>query len=294
MKKIVVVGSLNMDLVVQANRHPSLGETILGEGFSTFYGGKGANQCVAAAKLGARPQMFGVVGMDAFGEEIKAHMTSLNVDCTDITASDKASTGVALIEVVKGDNAIVVVPGANNLVDIEYLEKMESRLSTAGVILVQMEIPLKSVEWIVNFAWERGIKTVLNPAPAQKLSEEVLQKATYITPNEHECLIVFGVEKTPEEWMAAYPNKLIVTQGEAGASYHNGTCLQNVPTVEMEAVDTTGAGDTFNGALAVMLAEGKSLEESIQTACVAAALSVTRLGAQSGMPTRDEVQRLLD
>ncbi len=292
MKKILVVGSMNVDLVVEADKKPKVGETIFGNNFQTFQGGKGANQCVAAAKLDADCQMLGSVGNDSFGVEVLENLEKNNINIKHINKVSNQSTGIAIIEVVQNDNSIIVIPGANSKTDIKYIEKYKSQLLESDIVILQLEIPLETVEWIVGFLYKNDKKVILNPAPAIKLSKEILDKITYITPNEHECGIVFGSDKTAEDHMREYPNKLIITEGEKGVKYFDGKDILRIPSMRVDVVDTTGAGDTFNGAFAIFALE-YSLEEALRRACIAGALSVTKLGAQQGMPTLEEVNMFI-
>lgn len=290
---IVVVGSLNVDLVVEVDKKPKLGETLLGNSFQTFLGGKGANQCVAASKLDGNCTMIGKVGEDEFGRKVIDNLSQLHITAEYISKSSTSGTGIALIEVVNHDNSIIVVPGANMETDIPYVSQFKECLLNSDIVVLQLEIPLTTVEWIVDFLWEHQKKVILNPAPAVKLPQSIIDKVTYITPNEHECAIVFGNDETLIAHMKKYPNKLIVTEGEKGIRFYDGNDIQSIPTKKVEVVDTTGAGDTFNGALAVFIAEGMTLKHALEHACIAGALSVTKLGAQKGMPTRSELSENL-
>ncbi|MCU9595266.1 ribokinase [Caldibacillus thermolactis] len=293
MVKIAVVGSINMDLVVTAERRPNAGETLFGKDFQTVPGGKGANQAVAAARLGAEVAMIGCVGQDVFGKEMIDNLKQNGVSIDHVEPVPHESSGTAHITIAEGDNSIICVEGANGKLTPSYVEKAASTLKAADMILIQQEIPEETVEYVAIFCKEYDKKLILNPAPARKVSDEVIAHATYITPNEHEFAILFG-EENRSKMLAKYPNKLIITEGKNGVRYHNGETEVVVPSYKVdEPVDTTGAGDTFNGAFAVAIAEGKGIEEALQFANRAASLSVMKPGAQGGMPTRKEVEEML-
>lgn len=288
--KIVVVGSINMDLVTQTNIIPKVGETVLGENFFTIPGGKGANQAVAAAKLGADVTLLGCVGEDAFGNELTQHLQKQGVQTEYIQTIPSTSTGVASITLCDGDNSIIVVPGANHQLTPEMISQNEKIIVSADMLLLQLEIPLKSVMKAAELAHQHQIPIILNPAPMQKLPKQLILQATYITPNEHELESLLASSDLSKEEKEALIQKCIVTKGSKGVQlYHNGK-KQQIHGYPVEVIDSTGAGDTFNGALAVSFSKGISIMESCQFANAAAALSVTKLGAQSGMPTLKEVE----
>ncbi|MGG3738621.1 ribokinase [Aeribacillus pallidus] len=285
---VVVIGSINMDLVTESPRVPEKGETILGEKFHLIPGGKGANQAVAAARLGAQVKIIGAVGTDSFGTELLAHLKNEGIDVSNVKPVTSVSTGVASITLSEGDNRIIVVPGANHLITPNDIEQCESVFANADVCVLQLEIPLETVEKAVEIAKKHGIKVILNPAPAQTLPLFLLEKVDYLTPNEHERPLIFG--DTQEE---AFIEKLIVTEGKAGVSYYKQGKKVQVSGYSVDVVDTTGAGDTFNGAFAVAISRGMSLAEACAFANAAAALSVTQLGAQTGMPTQEQLEQFL-
>lgn len=278
-----------MDLVVTASKRPNKGETILGESFKTVPGGKGANQAVAAARLGAEVYMVGCVGADGFGEEIINNFTSNGVFTTYVEPVTHSETGTAHITLADGDNSIIVVKGANNDVTPGFVEKALDVIRESDIVLIQQEIPEETVEYVAEICFANDIPLLLNPAPARPISKTVIEKATYITPNEWEASVLFE-NKDIHEALKEFPNKLLVTEGKSGVRYFDGENEVLVPTYVVEAVDTTGAGDTFNAAFAVAVAEGKSIKDSIRFANRAASLSVTKFGAQGGMPTREEVE----
>ncbi|USK75053.1 ribokinase [Peribacillus frigoritolerans] len=290
MIRIAVVGSSSMDLVVTSAKRPMAGETVLGESFITVPGGKGANQAVAAARLGAEVSMVGCVGDDVYGEIILDNLKKNHVNTKCVEPVTDSASGTAHITLSEGDNSIIVVKGANDFITPEYVEKAKKVIEESDIVLVQQEIPEETVEYLADLCNTLQKRLLLNPAPARKLSEAVIQQASFLTPNEHEFEILFdGRDRT--EVLTEYPNKLFITEGKNGVRYFDGHEEKVVPSFEVEAVDTTGAGDTFNAAFAVAVAEGKSFDESLLFANRAASISVTKLGAQGGMPQRLEVER---
>ncbi len=281
-----------MDLVVTSSRRPGAGETVLGDSFKTVPGGKGANQAVAAARLGAEVAMIGRVGDDAFGKDIVENFRANAVNTQNVKPVTHLESGTAHIILAEGDNSIVVVEAANREVTPAYVDEAAEVIRDADIVLIQQEIPEETVVHVSALCAEFGTPLLLNPAPARTLPQEVIDNAAYITPNEHEAEILFQ-GMSPAQALRQYPNKLFITEGSKGVRYFDGTDEILVPTYKVEAVDTTGAGDTFNAAFAVALAEGKALQESIRFANRAASLSVTKFGAQGGMPTRDEVEESL-
>lgn len=281
-----------MDLVVTSSRRPGAGETVLGDSFKTVPGGKGANQAVAAARLGAEVAMIGRVGDDAFGKDILENFRANAVNTQNVKPVTHSESGTAHIILAEGDNSIIVVEAANREVTPAYVDEAAEVIRDADIVLIQQEIPEETVVHVSILCAEFGTPLLLNPAPARTLSQEVIDNAAYITPNEHEAEILFQ-GMSPAQALRQYPNKLFITEGSKGVRYFDGTEEILVPTYKVEAVDTTGAGDTFNAAFAVALAEGKALQESIRFANRAASLSVTKFGAQGGMPTRDEVEESL-
>ncbi|WP_305960508.1 ribokinase [Bacillus safensis] len=290
MSHIVVVGSCSMDLVVTSNKRPNAGETVLGESFKTVPGGKGANQAVASARLGADVYMVGRVGDDAYGQDILSNLQAQGVRTSYMKPVTEIESGTAHIILAEGDNSIVVVKGANNEVTPDYVIDALSTIDDIGMVLIQQEIPEETVESVCSICSEKEITVILNPAPARKVSKQVLEQAAYITPNEHEAILMFD-DLPIEDALRQYPNKLLITEGKNGVRYFDGSKEVLVPGVPVEAVDTTGAGDTFNGALAVALTEGKSLYDALAFANLAASMSVTKFGAQGGMPTREELEK---
>lgn len=295
MKKIGVVGSINMDMTVQTERIPMKGETLKGEELQYIPGGKGANQAVAMAKLGADVVMFGCVGDDPAGESLCKNLKEVGVDISYIERVENIPTGLAIITVGDHDNTIVVVEGANGAVTVDYIEKIKGSLLECDIVLLQHEIPQETIEYVISICADHEIKVVLNPGPARPVKQKIIEQVSYLTPNEHETGIIFGNEKSFEELMKQYPEKLVITQGSRGVS----TCLKNgqvllVPARKAEVVDTTGAGDTLNGAFTVAITEGKEIQDALAFANVAASLSTEKFGAQGGMPTYEKVMRAME
>ncbi len=295
MGKIGVVGSINMDMTVKAERIPLKGETLKGEDLKYIPGGKGANQAVAMAKLGAQVEMFGCVGDDAAGSSLVKNLQETGVETKCIKTISGVPTGLAMITVGDNDNTIIVVAGTNDHVDIAYVNKVKDALLECEIVLLQHEIPQETIEYVVDLCAQNGVKVVLNPGPARPVKQEVLEKVTYLTPNEHEAVILFGTDLTFEEMMKKYPEKLVITQGSRGVS----TCLKNgevilVPARKADVVDTTGAGDTLNGAFTVAVTEGKAIRDALLFANTAAGLSTEKFGAQGGMPTYEEVKKAME
>lgn len=286
--KVTVIGSSSMDLVVTSSKRPVAGETVLGESFQAVPGGKGANQAVAAARLGAEVYMIGRVGDDMYGEAILDNFKKNQVNVNYVQPVAEMESGTAHIILAEGDNSIIVVKAANNEVTPAYIDQAAEVIRTSDIVLIQQEIPEETVEHVAEICKESGVPLVLNPAPARKISPQLIEDAAYITPNEHEAQMMFEGEDI-EDSLRKYPNKLIVTEGKKGVRYYDGEQEVVVPAFIVEAVDTTGAGDTFNAAFAVALAEGKSIKDSISFANLAASISVTKFGAQGGMPFRHDL-----
>ena len=277
-----------MDLVTVTKRVPEKGETITGQSFSTFPGGKGANQAVAAARLGAEVYMLGKVGNDSFGKQLIDLLSQEDIHDEFIEVSSTKETGTASITISEQDNRIIVVPGANYEVTPEWVKSRESIIAKSDLLLIQLEIPLHTVIKATEIANKYGIPVILNPAPYQKLPKKLVESVTFITPNESEFEQLLA--DIPIEYRDKVVAKCIVTKGEEGVDFHINHEKQTVPAVKVEVVDTTGAGDTFNGALAVAYAKTENLEESILFAVHAASLSVMKMGAQTGMPLIEEIK----
>lgn len=300
-KSLIVVGSINLDLVVQADHLPLPGETITGTDFAECEGGKGANQAVGIARLGYPAVMLGYVGSDRYGEHLKSSLADAGVQTTFIETAT-GPTGVALITHGRdGQNNIVVVPGANGHVSTEYLGRHRAQLLSAGMILSQLEIPIGTVEALAEIAASADIPFMLDPAPARPLSEQLLQRVTWLTPNETEAATLIGQggdQSAPEKIAAALlskgPRNVAIKLGPRGVFLAGkDTPSVLVPTLKVDVVDTTAAGDTFNAAFAVRLMSGDLSIEAAKYANAAAALSVTRMGAQPSMPTAEQVAKML-
>jgi|SRR5579872_2708041 len=298
---IVVVGSANRDLVIKADRIPAPGETVGGGLFVSAPGGKGANQAVAAARLGGDVSFVGCVGADAFGDSLTAEMAAAGVHIGHVRHDPAAATGVALIAVdAAGQNAIVVAPGANHCVTPADIDAAGAEIATAAALVVQLEIPLAAVEAAVAAAVARGVRVILNPAPmrgAGSLSRTMLAAVDVLVPNEHEAAMLLG-QKEPDaiDWSEAasqlremVAGAVVITLGREGCVVADGAGVRQIAACPVQSVDTTAAGDCFIGALAVGLADGLPLDDAARFATRAAALSVTRMGAQPSLPTRAEL-----
>jgi len=293
MAKIVVVGSASIDLTVISDKRPLAGETVIGQELLLLPGGKGANQAVAAARLGAEVAFVGAVGKDNYASEIIKNLKQNQVNTEYLSQLENAASGTAHITLAEGDNSIVVIPAANMQLTPAMIDAAFELIRSADIVMVQQEIPISVIEHVSKICYDLGIKLLLNPAPIREIPVSVINAVSYITPNEHEAAALFpGLSL--EDSLAKNPHKLIVTQGKNGALYHDGKEQVLVAGFKVSAIDTTGAGDTFNAAFAVAIAEGKSFAESIRFANAAAALSVQKLGAQGGMPYREEVERMLN
>jgi ribokinase len=293
---IVVIGSSNTDMVVKCPKLPAPGETVLGGNFLMAAGGKGANQAVAAARLGAQVEFVARLGSDMFGAAALQNFEREGLGTRFVVRDANAPSGVALIFVDEGgENEIVVASGANMKLSPADVDAAEEAIEQAKVVVLQLEVPLQTVEHAVNLAHRRNVPVILNPAPAQKLSDELLSKVSVLTPNEIELQLLTGntepnrERERAEQVLQTGVGTVIVTLGSDGALIVARDRNQHVPTFKVEAVDTTAAGDCFAGALAVALAEDKAMPDAVRFACAAAAISVTRLGAQPSMPTREEV-----
>jgi ribokinase len=294
MPGVLVVGSINMDLVVETGTFPRLGETLIGMDFATHPGGKGANQAVAAARLGAEVTMLGRVGNDTFGGQLKSALAAEGVNARWISETTAVSTGIAAITVCNADNAIIVVPGANGLLSRADLDVAEVAFREADVVLAQLEVPLATVEHAAELAARHGKPFVLNPAPAVQLPQSLLARCALITPNEYELAVALGQRRVNwQELLTTLPGRVAMTKGSDGAYFTDPKgVLQHQPSFPVTPVDTTGAGDTFNGAVVAFWNLG--LAEAVRRGCAAAALKVTKPGAQGGMPTLAELNAFME
>ncbi|TNB91676.1 ribokinase [Pseudomonas jessenii] len=296
---VVVIGSLNMDLVTRAPRLPKGGETLIGHSFATVSGGKGANQAVAAARLGARVAMVGCVGNDDYGVQLREALLAEQIDCQAVSTVEDSS-GVALIVVDdNSQNAIVIVAGANGAMTPAVIDRFDAVLQAADVIICQLEIPDATVGHALKRARALGKTVILNPAPASRpLPADWFADIDYLIPNESEAAALSGLpvdslqsaESAANQLIAMGAGKVIITLGAQGSLFANGKGFEHFPAPKVQAVDTTAAGDTFVGGFAAALASGKSEAEAIRYGQVAAALSVTRAGAQPSIPTMSDVQ----
>jgi ribokinase len=296
---IVVVGSTNTDMVIKASHLPQPGETILGGTFFMSAGGKGANQAVAAARLGGGVTFIAKIGYDVFGRQSIDLFEKEGIDTSFIVRDKIEPSGVALITVDnKGENCIVVAPGANAALNVDDIDDAKSKIENASLLLMQLEVPIDTVEYAAAIAAGKRVKVILNPAPAAKLSDELLRKIAIITPNQKEAEMLTGIKVSDQgsaKEAAIYLHAkgiqtVIITMGSMGALVMHDDNFNMIKGHNVKVVDTTAAGDVFNGAFAVALCEGKSVEEAVAFACKAAAISVSRLGAQASAPHRQEVE----
>ncbi|WP_404427063.1 ribokinase [Ureibacillus chungkukjangi] len=288
---ITVIGSINMDLTVGTEVFPKKGETMLGSFFEMNPGGKGANQAVAISRLGGDISFVGRVGRDPFGEYLFKQLVQENVNVKGLQHGN-VSTGIANIILHEKDNRIIVVPGANSEVTKEVIDEHWEHINNSNLVVMQLEIPAETVEYVLEKCKQKSIQVILNPAPASLFRLEWMELVDYLTPNEHELETIFG-DKV-EDVIEQFPNKVIVTLGENGVCYHNGKKLIKVPGYKSEVTDTTGAGDTFNGAFAYAISNDFSLEEALTFANATASLSVEKIGAQGGMPTLAQVKERME
>lgn len=297
-KKILVIGSCNTDMVIKSDRLPIPGETIIGGTFLMNPGGKGANQAVAAARQGGNVTFISKTGNDVFGKQSVELYKSEGINTDYIFSDPKLPSGVALIMVDShGENCIVVASGANGTLTPTDIEKAKKELDTAAYVLMQLEIPIETVEYAAALAAEKGIPVILNPAPAKTLSDKLLKCLYLVTPNESEAEILSGIKVTDFEKAkqaadiisAKGVQNVVITMGAMGAFIKEKDQYFSVSANKVTAVDTTAAGDCFSGTLCVGLSEGKSILEAVKTAAKASALTVTRMGAQSSIPYRNEL-----
>lgn len=298
---IVVVGSTNTDMVIKASHLPQPGETILGGTFFMSAGGKGANQAVAAARLGGSVLFVAKTGYDIFGKQSIELFEKEGIDISGIQRDHYQPSGVALITVDdKGENCIVVAPGANAALTVDDIDEVREKIENASLLLVQLETPIDTVEYVAQIASSKKIKFILNPAPAAGLSDELLKKISIITPNQKETEMLTGIKVSDETSAKQAANFLrgkgietvVITMGAMGAFVFHQNKYSMIPGHKVKVVDTTAAGDVFNGALVVALSEGQTMEDAVAFACKASAISVTRLGAQASAPAREEVEAL--
>jgi ribokinase len=297
-QKILVVGSSNTDMVIKTEHLPRPGETVIGGTFFMNPGGKGANQAVTVARLGGQTAFICKTGSDIFGHQSHQLFEEEGIDTSYVLLDSKNPSGVALITVdANAENCIVVASGSNANLLREDVAKAKDAINEADIILMQLEIPMETVEYVAKMANEKNKKVILNPAPAQSLSAELISNLYIITPNETEAEMISGIPITDDRSAFEAAKKIadmgvdnvIITMGDRGALVHNKTTSKIVDAYKVRATDTTAAGDVFNGALAVALAENRSIIDAVRFACKTAAISVTREGAQSSVPYRNEV-----
>ena len=302
MKKVIaVIGSSNTDLVFQTTKFPQPGETVIGGEFNTFAGGKGANQAVAASRLGGDVFFIARVGNDAFGEESIKGFLKDNIHTNYVFKDDNYPTGVASIVIDEnGQNTIVVAPGANNQLSVADIDKSLDAIEKASIVLIQLEISMDTVRYVLKKLSDLGKRIILNPAPAQKIGDSLYSKIYLITPNETEAFLLSGIKvnstksasKAADVFIEKGVKNVIITMGEKGAFFKNAKEQFHIPANKALVKDTTAAGDIFNGAVAVALAEGRNWKEAILFANAAAAIGVSRLGAQASVPYRKEIENI--
>ncbi len=301
-KRIVVIGSSNTDMIIKIDRIPRPGETVIGGRFSTAAGGKGANQAVAAARAGGDVTFIGRVGNDIFGDEALKGFAADNIDIDHIIRDTTAPSGVASIFVDRnGQNSIAVADGANANLSPADVEAAEKTIAGADILVMQLETPIETVTAAAMMAHTRGVKVILNPAPARPLTDELLKTVSILTPNETEAELLTGIgveneddaRKAAEALLARGVATVMVTMGENGVIIATADGVRKVDAFDVDPVDTTAAGDVFNGALAVAIAEGRQLDKAVLFANAAAAMSVTKLGAQPSAPRRHEIDEFM-
>lgn len=292
--RVGVIGSINTDIVCQTEKLPQVGETVMGETFNIMFGGKGANEAVAAARVGASVNLLGCVGDDMFSRNAIANLQLEGVHITAVKQLKNTKGGIANIVVSNKNNQIIVIPGANQKVDTAYVKKYANRLKECSIVGGQFEIPLDSLLLASRICKENNIKFVLNPSPIKAYPKELFENATYVIVNELELKEVPGYnEKEPYKLLEKHPNKIIVTKGGEGAFFHDGKQLVNVPAAKVKVLDTTGAGDTFLGTFMVAINAGLNMFDAITFANICAGLKTQKLGAQTGMPKLDEVKKYI-
>lgn len=298
MQNILVVGSSNTDMVICSDRLPRPGETILGGNFLMNSGGKGANQAIAAKRLGGAVTFITKLGNDMFGDRLQTVFTEEGIDTSGVLIDDKAPSGIALINVdKKGENSISVAQGSNGELSIYDIENLSHLIDESELVLIQLEIPIETVTHVVKYAKQRGKRVVLNPAPAASLSDDTLNGLFAITPNETEVELLTDIAVCDEQSAKKAAGKLhekgvenvIITMGDKGAYLSNSQYHELIPAIKVDAIDTTAAGDVFNGAFVAALSVDYSIYDAVTFASRAAAISVTRMGAQSSVPYKDEL-----
>lgn len=297
MKDVVVVGSINMDLTIDVPNFPAAGETILGNSINYYFGGKGANQSVTIGKLGGNVAMLGKVGDDSFGDKLINNLMNNGVDVSRVEVEENCSSGMAYICVNKsGENNIVVCPEANNKVDKNYIDRNIDIIKKSRFCISQMEIPLETIEYLADICAKEGVKFILNPAPMRDLNREIYSKVSILILNETELEHILGYSIDIND-IKSYENdiknigseNIIITLGKEGSFLVNSNGNQKFESIKVKAIDTTGAGDSFVGALGFKLSKGNSIEESIKFATIVSGIAVTKKGAQDAIPTIEEI-----
>ena len=295
MKNILVIGSLNMDLVINTDRMPQAGETIHGKGFAHFPGGKGANQASACARAGGNVKMLGKVGDDAYGDILLKNLSQDGVNINGIER-EKISTGVAVITVFNGENSIILDKGANGLVDRDYIDRHIDAIDWADYIIMQYEIPMETVVYVAQIVKSKGKTLIIDPAPMMEAPSELYRMADIILPNETETAQLVGEgnddEASVKKMYELGCKNVIMPLGKKGSIYYNGENMINQPAYKVKAIDTTGAGDCFTGSMVAALASDKTMEEALEFASKASAIAVGRRGAQPSFPWKSEVEKL--
>ena len=294
MKNILVIGSLNMDLVINTDRMPQAGETIHGKGFAHFPGGKGANQASACARAGGNVKMLGKVGDDAYGDILLKNLSQDGVNINGIER-ENISTGVAVITVFNGENSIILDKGANGLVDRYYIDRHIDAIDWADYIIMQYEIPMETVVYVAQIVKSKGKTLIIDPAPMMEAPSELYRMADIILPNETETAQLVGEgnddEASVKKMYGLGCKNVIMTLGKKGSIYYNGENMINQPAYKVKAIDTTGAGDCFTGSMVAALASDKTMEEALEFASKASAIAVGRRGAQPSFPWKSEVEK---
>lgn len=299
--KVTVIGSYNRDLLIQISQFPVVGETLLGKNYQEGHGGKGSNQAVAAARLGGEVHFIGCIGQDRHGDEALSLWEQENIYIR-VRRDQNKATGMAMIMVLdSGDNAIVVGPGANQSLSAEDITLMEESISESHVLLIQLEIPVETALHAIKLAKKHRTKVILNPAPVQPLPEDIFQYIDILTPNETEARVLVGepadssisTEYLCEKLIHLGVKALVMTRGKAGALFTHGKGFKEIQSPKIKAVDPTGSGDAFNGALAVLLALGQPFEDAAQQACYAGAHCATKLGVLDGLATRTQLDQFI-
>ncbi|HPG20076.1 MAG TPA: ribokinase [Flexilinea sp.] len=301
MKKIFVIGSLNMDLVFNYDIFPEKGETVVGESFMINEGGKGANQAIASARQGAKVMMVGCVGNDLYGRKLIETMNRNNVDVSNIRIHQSESTGTALIMVGENNNRIIIIPGANSRTSKRQIYPVFSKVEKGDILLCQMEIPCETVFFALEEAKKQGMFTILNPAPAKNIPDNIYQYIDLIIPNETEAKTISGIscndedsyKKTIEYFCNKGVREVIITLGEKGAVYGAKKTFAIFSSHPAQIIDTTAAGDTFVGTIAAEVSKGKQVSESVDKACIAASIAISRHGAMQSIPTEAEIQEII-